>query len=549
MNFLLALLLIGQLHHFEFVPIPSPQIAGDSFFITIYAQDADSNNYPYTGPALVFTQPGPQYGQKSVTFNSGVWQGWFIATLADTYSLWCYDYSSPPHTGESNQIVFNTNNPFRLLTILPGENYYPGTGTGKTGIPIPQQAGSYFNINVYLTDRWCNRISSGDDSINCFTSDGFSANTGARLFEGITGISFAFRTAGTHRFFVNDVTNPAIKSDTSTPVSIYPGSYSRLLVLLPGEDHLPGDTTTNTSTTPGKYGVPSDQYVLEDFQIKVYATDSMWNKTAISGNSIQISGSSGFSNPPPDTLANGEVIFSANFSTSGEKFLIARDLNNNFYSYDNFIKVVARANNFDISVNPDTIRPGEISYITVTVYDRNNTPIEGKWVNFSVIGGNGYIIPQYDTVQTNSQGVCQSQFTIRSGYFNELDTILVSADNYAESTTVYVIIPDSSVMEGNIVAYPNPFGKINQPYTRFVYYLEESCNIIYAIYDAFGNRVHYEEIPAGQNGARAGINVLTWNGKNDKQKRVASGVYYVLLKGYTHTNIFLEKRMRVGVIW
>ncbi|MCX7996059.1 MAG: hypothetical protein N3A65_09900, partial [candidate division WOR-3 bacterium] len=301
--------------------------------------------------------------------------------------------------------------------------------------------------------------------------------------------------------------------------------------------------------TPGKSGSPSEQYVLEDFQIKVYATDSMWNKTSVSGFPIRIYGSTGFSNPPDQNLSNGEATFTANFSTRGEKFIYARDLASNLISYDNFLKVVPRASKFDLLVDPDTISPGEISYITVTVYDRNNEPIDGKWVSFSVISGNGRIEDQYDSVQTNSQGICQSRFTATSGYFNELDSIEIRADNYAETTTVYVIIPDSSVMEGNIVAYPNPFGKLNQPYTRFVYYLHQNCNVIFSIYDAFGNLVHYRDIPAGQNGARIGINTLTWDGKNEKGEKVATGVYYVLIKGYLHTNVFLEKHIKVGVIW
>ncbi len=543
------LLIIQQLDHFEFVPIPSPQIAGDSFTVTIYALDAANQPVTnYNGHPFVYSSRGFVYCYKQVSFLNGSCTEKLMVTLADYMALICHDFNLNV-LDTSNYFTVIPNVPSKLLSLVPNEIHEPGTTDGKGGTPIGQIAGVPFSVSIYITDIWYNIVDTVNHLISFTTNDQFVQSSQIQLTNGYAVLPFAFRTAGTRRFYFNDLTSPTIKQDTSSSISIYPGEYARLLVLLPGENHLPGDTTTNTSATPGKYGVPYDQYVLEDFQVTVYATDSMWNKTGVSGNAIQLSGSSGFSNPPPQNLSNGEVTFTANFSTSGEKFLLARDINNNFYSYDNFLRVVSRANNFDISVNPDTISPGEIAYITVTVYDRNNNPIEGKWVNFSVIGGNGYIIAQYDTVQTNAQGVCQSQFTITSGYFNELDTIMVSADNYAETTTVYVIIPDSSVMEGNIVAYPNPFGKINQPYTRFVYYLQQHCNVIYAIYDAFGNCVHYEEIASGQNGARMGINTLTWYGKNDKNKRVASGVYYVLIKGYLHTNIFLEKRIRVGVIW
>lgn len=550
MIYFLSLLMLGQLDHFGFDVITSPKTAGVAFQITVYALNSLGQPVPYNGSAHIYVSniSYPVSPDTIVYFNgNSSWQGSIMVSIAsDNIVLRCEGSGA---SGTSNQFQVVPNSPYRLLSILPGQTYAPGNQSGKIGTPTSQGAGNFFNASIYLTDQWCNRINSANDSIRIVSSDGFSPTTDIRLSNGNVSISYAFRTAGNQRFYVNDITSTMIKPDTSSSIYIYPGTYSKLLVLLPGETHLAGDTTTNTTNTPGKSGAPIDQYVLEDFQMMVYATDSMWNKTNVSGYSIQVSGSSGFSNPPAQNLSNGVATFNANFSTSGEKFLYARDLNNNYNSYDNFLRVVARADSFDIVVNPDTVTPGEIAYITVTAYDRNNEPISGKWVYFSVIGGNGYIIPQYDTVQTNYQGICQSQFTATSGYFNELDSIMISADNYAETTTVYVIIPDSSVMEGNIIAYPNPFGRVNQAYTRFVYYLQQNCNVIFAIYDAFGNCVRHEEISAGQNGARIGINNLTWDGTNDKGHRVASGVYYVLLKGYIHTNVFLEKHIRVGVIW
>ncbi len=547
---LLTFLLIGQVDHFGFDNITSPKTAGVPFQITIYALNSSGQPVQYYGSARIYISSVsyPVSPDTTVYFNgNSSWQGNIMVSIAgNNIRLRCEGSGA---SGESNPFQVVPNTPYRLISILPGQTYAPGNTSGRIGTPSSQQAGSFFNISTYLTDRWCNQITTGSDSIMLRSSDNFSSIASVRLANGSANINYAFRTAGTQKIFVSDITNSGIKSDTSSNIYIYPGAYTRLLVLLPGEVHLPGDTTINTTQTPGKSGSPLEQYVLENFNITVYATDSMWNKTNVSGYPVQVSGSSGFSNPPAQNLSNGSVTFSANFSTKGEKFLYARDLTNNFISYDNFLKISAKANNFDIIVNPDTVSPGEIAYINITVYDRNNEPIEGKWVYLSVIGGNGQIIPQYDTVYTNAQGTCQSQFISTTGYFNELDTIEIRADNYAETTTVYVIIPDSSVMEGNIVAYPNPFGKINQPYTRFVYYLQQNCNVIFSIYDAFGNRVHHEEIPSGQNGARIGINNLSWDGKNDKGHKVATGVYYVLIKGYLHTNVFLEKHIRVGVIW
>jgi hypothetical protein len=547
------LILCSQLDHFGFATISSPQVAGDSFAITVFAYDISNNIYPYNGPATLFASPGPQYGSKTITsFNSGVWQGFFRATLADTYALRCQDYSSPPHTGQSNSIVFDPNAPYRLLTILPGQTFYPGIDTGKIGNTIPQEAGSFFTVYFYLTDRWCNKIPGVSDSVRCSSTDLFRPIIDIRLTDGSSNISYAFRTAGNHRLYTRDLDATVIKSDTASLINSYAGSYSKLLVLFPGETHLAGDTTVLYALTPGKAGLPAPQYVLEDFSIIVYASDSMWNRTTASGNAIALSSSFPFSNPPPQILNNGETQFTLNFSTQGDnQNLSAQDLSNYIQSYQNYIAIEAKATDIVTAVDPDTVTPGQTANLYATIYDRTGAPIEGKSVQFTVLSGHGVILADYDTVYTDATGYCQSRFICQSGFFNEQDTIGVTADEYTDSSlVVFIMVPDSTVMEGNLVAFPNPFGSINSGrQTQFMYYLSSSCNVIYAIYDPFGNLVLREDIAPGQNGARQGINIITWDGRNDKHKRVATGVYYVVFKGYMHTNVFLEKRIKVGVIW
>ena len=446
---LITIFLLSQLDHFGFAQINSPQTVGDSFTVTIYGYDIENNIYPYNGPAIIFATPGPEYGNLSIVFNSGVWQGQFAATLADIYSIRCQDFSAPPHTGESNQIAFNPNTQFKLLSILPGQTYYPGIDTGKTGATIPQQAGIHFNVSVYLTDQWSNMISSADDTLEAITTDAFTLPQNMILNNGVTTFSFAFRTAGQHRFYVNDVTNATIKTDTSSQITIYAGEYSKLLIILPGEAYLPGDSTINDSDTPGKLGEPDDQYILEDFTFVVYATDSMWNRTSTSGNQVSIHSDFPISNPLPENLSNGEAQFTVNFIQAGN--------NQNIWAEDNAI----------------------------------------------------------------------------TSYRNYLDIV-------AET--------DTSVVPDSFVVYPNPMG-IGSQHMFFVYPLDSPCNIIFAIYDPFGNQVYRQDIASGAEGAQGGINRLTWNGRNAKGKKVASGVYYVILKGWTHTATIFNKRIRVGVVW
>lgn len=444
---LITILLLCQLDHFEFTTISSPQTAGDSFQITIYAYDAsnqivtDYNEYTW-----VYSSISPTYSNKQVLFTNGSCTDNVMVTLASNMALICNDYSG--HTGQSNNFNVLPNDPATLLSIVPDETHDPGTQTGKSGNVSAQNAGVQFNINIYLTDNWFNLIDTVNHLIDVIPSDQFVPQLQIQLSNGTFTLPFTFRTAGTQRVYFNDITNPSIKPDTSSAIPVFAGAYSSLLVILPGETHLPGDTTSENSSTPGKSDVPNDQYAGNTFTAMVYATDTMWNKTSVSGNQIQLDSDFSFSNPSPESLSDGAAQFMVYFAFAGYQNLWAED--DTISSYRNYLNILM-----------------------------------------------------------------------------EIDT---------------TVVPDS------FIAYPNPMG-IETQNMVFAYYLDQACNLTFAIYDPFGNLVYQQEIAPGGTGARAGLNRLIWDGYNDKRIRVASGIYYVVIKGWTHTATIFDKKMKVGVVW
>lgn len=445
---LVAILLFSQLHHFGFTTISTPQTAGASFPITVYAYDSLNNIVDFDSVADIFATPGPQYGDTTVTFTDGVWQGQFTVTLSDTLTISCRDYKQPPHTGTSNNVVFQPNTAYKLLTILPNQIYYPGIESGKAGSAIAQQAGVSFSGAVYYTDQWSNLITSSNDSYEVSSTDQYTGSQTFVLTNGAGGFSYALRTAGQHYLYTRDITNGSIKTDTSSQFIINPGACTDLLVILPGETREPGDTTTTTANTPGKTGIPDDQYEGEDFSVTVYATDSMWNAFDTTGPVVQINSDFLFSNPAPENLSNGAAQFTIQFYETGRVLLWAEE--NTIRSNNNYLNIIS----------------------------------------------------QIDTT----------------------------------------VVPDS------FIAYPNPMGIVgNRMY--FAYYLSGSCDVIFAIYDPFGNLVYKDEITPGSEGAHGGLNRLSWNGRNNEGERVATGLYYAVIKGWTHTATIFEKRMKVGVVW
>jgi hypothetical protein len=228
--------------------------------------------------------------------------------------------------------------------------------------------------------------------------------------------------------------------------------------------------------------------------------------------------------------------------------LYAQDLTATVISYINRLDIVSKTDSVYIEIDPDTIAAGDTARIRATLFDRNGDVIAQRPVFFGVVSGHGEIPDFYDSTYTNGQGIGFSYFTCGAGFFDELDTIGVVADGATFKAVCFIEFPDSMVMEGKIIAFPNPIG-IRGDHTRMIYYLNQNCDITYAIYDPFGNLVHRENFTSGQPHAHMGVNYLDWYGINDKGHRVASGIYYILLKGYINTNVFLEKRIKVGVIW
>ncbi|MBN2620817.1 hypothetical protein JXB22_06970 [candidate division WOR-3 bacterium] len=444
---LITLVVFAQIHHFDFATIPSPQTAGVPFQITCYARDSLGNLVTsYGEQATIFVTQKPQYGSIPVTFNSGIWQGNFIATRGDsTYSLTCQDYQA--HTGESNQVNFLIGPPNKLLIILPGESLEQGIESGKSGNALAQAAGVSFDAAVYLTDYYSNIIDNRDDSCHLSSSDGFAPSGGFSLNSGQATVPFTFRTASQQYLIARDISYPSISRDTSTAITVTSGPYGRLLVILPGETSIGGDTS---SITPGKLGVPEDQHESQDFMITVYATDTCWNQTYTSGGQVQILSDFQFSNPAPQSLDSGAVIFTLNFTETGRVMLWAEDNATGFESYNNYLNILA--------------------------------------------------------------------------------------------------VIDTSVTTDSFLVYPNPMG-IGTNTMVFAYYLQGPANITFEIYDPFGNLVLKRDWSAGATYAQSGMNRFAWNGRNDKGIRVASGIYYAIVRAWTHTATVFNKKLKVGVVW
>ena len=108
----------------------------------------------------------------------------------------------------------------QLQILLPGETAAPGTPTGKTGTPDIEFAGSFFYATVNAVDAKWNLISSVNDMVAISSTDTNTADLppNAALSGGTGQFTIVFTYAGTYTLTASDVTDTAIKSDTSSSV-------------------------------------------------------------------------------------------------------------------------------------------------------------------------------------------------------------------------------------------------------------------------------------------------------------------------------------------
>jgi hypothetical protein len=553
MNVLLVACLFSQLSYFEFTDnIPSPQVAGDVFLVSIVAKDASGQNYPWAGTALLLTSRDGIFNFASpsqLSFSSGMCQTWVKVMLAtDSIKLKCMDPQTQAFGWSSSFAVF-PNSPARYMTILPGESLAPGSPTGKYPNRPPQNqiAGDSFSMTTYVIDQWFNPIKLRNDSVYFGGTDPFGIYPAGRLQGGVGAFQATLRRAGTHRLYTRGV-GTSIRGDTSSSFLVSAGPFSNLLVVLPGEALLAGDSTTQVFATPGKTGRPSALYVKDSVAIRVVATDRCWNRVLPTTDSIRLLSDFAFHANPFAGWLHDSTLFSGEFDSAGtNQTLWVHDYTHapEIESYRCLVDVGQRTESIAIT-GLDTVRAGAIAVYHATLLDANAMPIAARTCQFAVTRGSGMVLDLVGISDT--AGVTSVEFECDSAHFSEVDSIQFTADGFSKRKGVYIDIPGPGLDSGKVIAYPNPFGW-EQPFTKIIYKLPRSCDVTVAIYDPFGNPVLLRKIPKGEQGAANGLNWISWDGKTDLGTKVASGLYILKLWGQEHTGIVFKKTYRLGVVW
>ncbi len=356
-----------------------PQSLAVPFPVAVQAVDAYWNIVPTAvGTARMTTVPGGLLvGSSSQAFTDGV-ANLSVAVSTPYYSLTMVadDMINPGITQQN--------------TLLDVYGSYQFTVTAAASVSAGPPAS--FNVNVGLIDRNTgqlvgpNAIPASAPNVTIAILEGGVAGPGTVGTTSIPLSSYYFSFAETYTraatvsIRATATINGIVVTGTSSPITVVPGPYSKVLMLMPWE-------TARTAGVPhatGKTGTPPP-YLIQGVpqNITVRTVDSNWNVvTSAVGTARLDTIPSGFTiGANTQAFSSGEAIFAVAFGTSGYNVgMIADDsVNGGVTPQSMAILVFPDFPQYEVTVPTAVVMTPQ----TFTMYVRLKGATSGQTINFA----------------------------------------------------------------------------------------------------------------------------------------------------------------------
>ncbi len=499
---------------FTWSSISSPKKVGVKFTVTITSDDPNFNK-----TANLYMIVNGNYEEyvrpKAVTFSNGKWEGSIMVTYAHSDVQLSCVYGNKH--GESNSFDVEVGTPKRVQVLAPGENSAPGTDEGKTG-SAEVIAGGKYNYTINICDTFWNQVTEVKE-VTITTTDPFGKTPGTISVSGTGTAEITLRTAPNKVSYQNVIVSASgMLSDTSR-VHVSPAPYRYLLIIAPGETHVPGDTSIGKQ---GQYETPQVGY---PYYVQVLAIDSCYNRiwsapedqiTIIEINDGEIG--------EPKSLTQGAVdSLKVMFKHKGTNTIWAKDINEP--------SIVGKAFDFIVAtgvaeiipvVTPAEVPVGTPATIEATAYDDQHNPVPFVDVNFNIIQGDtsvAHVDPP--SAKTDAEGKARSTFIAEKE-----GTYVVEVSSGGAKSQVTIVVKGGA----KITVWPNPYRPEYGNYINIKYPVEVKANqVVVVITDVFGNLVLKQEFTDPEH-TDPGFPIFQWDGKNAKGVNVAHGLYQISIR-------------------
>ncbi|MBU4123817.1 hypothetical protein KJ959_09110, partial [bacterium] len=293
--------------------------AGSTFTFSVYDVDNNFNRCDSRGsyPEVSFTSTDGYAQKESPQYLiSGLVSFWLSPRIANTTHTVTATASAYTQNISSQYEVKADTNDYRMMIILPGMAYDPGSASGYGDSPSSHFAGSTFTVNVKAVDRHYNLINTRTDEVTLSAADhnGLILVNPQFLAFGAKNFEIVPKTVGS-TWTLTGVASGFV--DYRTPeFEVVPSPAVKLQVLLPGESSAPGTAT-------GKTGSPIPRTAGAAFTVTVNAVDADWNRNSLDNPLVKIT-----TTDPDDThpgnkyLSGGTTTFTLTFKTANSSWTV-----------------------------------------------------------------------------------------------------------------------------------------------------------------------------------------------------------------------------------
>jgi hypothetical protein len=460
----------------------------------------------------------------------------------------------PRGSGISNPLNLSPSSPKRIVILYENQILVRGDTTigGKDPFtPSPVTAGDSVNFRIILTDKYYNPVSgnlnfylSSNDSLVKIDTLNLSDSTKTKIrFKIATNPPQFFQSSDSRVVYALPLETNYIGDTLSPPFQVYAGNYKKLLLLAPGERHFPGDENK------GKKGEISPLPSAIPFYLKLYACDDFFNfRKGVNDTGILVfNPSNQYIDTVPSfiNLVNGVDSFKVTIFKSGPYYVYGLDKNIQRQSEAVILQILGCR--YITKVSPDTVLSGKPIHLIVTFVDYQGNKVPSTHTLYLSAVRASDLQPAQGVFYPNAVQMELGEFEGDVFYTTEnseeIKIKIVDSLGTGEHYTDKIFVAYLKGIPDTLINYPNPFGKVGSEETNFVFLLPKSADVKLYIYDLFGNLIKKFEV----NGV-AGLNIIKWDGRNDKGKKVASGTYVAVLRATSGAENVLTTKRLIGII-
>jgi hypothetical protein len=496
-----------------FEGFPDEQRAGSRFDVRVRAVDVYWNRVPSVNAVIDLSATDPFADMPSeITLSNGERVVNVTLFKAGTQTISAVDSSTASiadYTSEPVEVLAGAYS--RLLALAPGETIAPGSETGRTGFATDQSINFAFTVSVYATDPWFNPVPGVTDVVGVTTTDALAQlPPDTPLEDGYASLSVRLSTGGYQLITISNVTQPAM-ARSSTQVKAISSGFHLETDMTPLNVQAGEQFTLTVRVTNDAGSVIQEIFSFITVEVR-HAQTGQPGRGLLATSQFQ--------------LLQGQRTIPETYTVSEPIVLVVRDDAGNAPAITQVLTVVpGPPQAIELSSNPPWTGGNQHALLRATVVDGFGNGVADQPVAFTVVSGPGTLTPMDSN--TNAEGIAEADFL--GPRSNAMTRIQATSNSLASELDVQTALVDPTTATGSITNYPNPFHPEEAP-TTIAYKLGDNANVTVQIYTLQGNLVWREQFAMGGTGGAAGLNQITWDGRNGDGDLVASGGYVIVVE-------------------